>query len=172
MVSASFTPVTTTTVTNYSQTSRFCYNGVGWESVGTNNTATNDFSASNIYDEDIYFSTGGTNMSGYPNNTEELASNITGTFGVSNWTFQCNATDNINGIVSANSSILQITAALVTYNSMIWSSYGLWSWGAVSGSTKEPCGAKTNWTWQVCTKGAGNQIPNGTKINWTWVSYT
>ena len=48
-----------TTITNYSQTRPFCWNGTSaaWLGVGTISTATNDFTASDIYEEDVYFNT-------------------------------------------------------------------------------------------------------------------
>ena len=46
---------TTTTDTNYSQTSKFCYDGSAWQPLGTNSTATNNLSASDIYEQDVFF---------------------------------------------------------------------------------------------------------------------
>jgi hypothetical protein len=99
----------TTTLANYSQTSAYCYDGADWIAVGTNSTATNDFSASDIYEQDVYFNI--TNESGFANNTEFMINNKTSGITAGNWIFECNATDNVNGIVSANSSVLQITSA-------------------------------------------------------------
>ena len=49
---------------------------------------------------------------GFANGTEMLVNNKTTGIITGNWTFGCNATDNVNSVVSANSSLLNITADL------------------------------------------------------------
>ncbi len=80
----------TATTTNYSQTSKFCYNGSSWVSVGTDSTATNDFTAADVYDQDVYFSISNSSSSG----TNYLVNNLTTSFADGqSWIFQCTATD-------------------------------------------------------------------------------
>ena len=91
---------------NYSQTSKFCHNGAAWQPVGTNSTATNNFSASDIYEQDLFFNTAsGGNTSGL----QVMVSNITPTITTGqNWILQCTAYDGTTA--RYNSTALFITS--------------------------------------------------------------
>jgi hypothetical protein len=43
------------TSSNFSQSSAYAYNGTAWVKVGTDSTGTNDYTASDIYEQDMYF---------------------------------------------------------------------------------------------------------------------
>jgi hypothetical protein len=96
--------------TNYSQSSKFCWNGSVFIPLGVNSSTTNNSSASDVYEQDVWFNTSYTEDSGFANGTEILVNNRTTDITTGNWTFGCNATDGINSVVSANSSLLNITA--------------------------------------------------------------
>ena len=47
----------TTATTSYSQSSAHCWDGGAWVNVGADSTATNNFNASDIYEQDLFFNT-------------------------------------------------------------------------------------------------------------------
>ncbi len=95
--------------TNYSQTSKFCWNGTAWASVGANSAAVNNFTAANIYEQNVYFNTTGFVNTPILNNTEYLVSNLTTTFANGqNWVFTCIGSDGTN-VFTANSTTLTLT---------------------------------------------------------------
>jgi hypothetical protein len=91
--------------TNYSRTSKFCMNDFGWTAIGIDSNATNNFSASDIYEQDLFFNTAsGGNTSGQ----QVMMSNITPTITAGqNWILQCTAFDSTTE--NYNSSALVIT---------------------------------------------------------------
>ena len=111
------------TSSNYSQTSAYAYNGTAWVNVGINSTATNNFSASDIYEQDVYFNTTSWADSGFANGTEILVNNKTTGITTGNWTFECDSMDSAGNVAKANSSVFVITAAT---NSCTYSGSGNW----------------------------------------------
>ena len=101
--------LSTPLVSNHSQSSKFCYNGSAWAPLGANSAATNNFSAANIYEQNVFFSTSGVSSLPILNNTEYLVDTLSANFsGGQAWSFTCTAYDGTD-VASANSSQIAFT---------------------------------------------------------------
>jgi hypothetical protein len=95
--------------TNYSQSSQSCYNGTAWADVGTPSFATNNFSAANIYEQDLFFNTTSWANTSILNNTEYLVNTRNTTFANGQtWVLTCTAAAGAN-VTAANSTNLTLT---------------------------------------------------------------
>ena len=95
--------------TNYSQTSKSCWNGTSWVGVGTDSVAMNNFNASQIYEQDVYFGITGLANATMQNNTEYLVNSLNATFANGqSWALTCTGYGG-NNTASANSTALVLT---------------------------------------------------------------